>query len=293
MRTRFGRFAIAAALIFLVLFLIRFIDQLSLHRTHPEDAIGRHESNIGQSAGIFETNRRNYATSKKFDGLAAGPQGQPIGDSQKYEKIGSLAQVSNDYDADRRRFDALIGESGAIVQLERTTGLKGYRTAHLGIGVPPDRFDGFVDKAREIGRNVDIEIVKNDKTTEYLQLKAKRATLEKARTALEELKSGGGSTTERVAVQSRLTEIEQQIQELGVSLGEFDSENELCTVKLQLRERAAPVPASMGRMALRAFQGAIGDYAYLGFGLLCLAAAAWIGLRVVAEARRLIAASAG
>jgi hypothetical protein len=67
-----------------------------------------------------------------------------------------------------------IAEYGGVTQLERASGLTGFRTLHLGIGVPPDRFDGFITAIRAIGRTAQIEIVKNDKTNEYLQLRARR-----------------------------------------------------------------------------------------------------------------------
>lgn len=288
MRFRFARAALLAVLVFLALFLIRYIEISAEARRAAEGPFFDQQSmNAGDQ---FEIGRKNYASSKKLDSAAAGGQGGSIGDSQKYEKIGSLTQVTNDYDADRTRFDSLVTETGGMVQLERMTGLKGHRMLHLGIGVPPEKFDAFIGKAREIGKGVAIEVVKNDKTNEYLQLKAKRATLEKARAALEELKAGGGSTSERVDVQTRLTEVEQQIQDLGVSLGEFDSQNELCTVRLTLREALRASPMSLARRALRAFEAALFDYALLGFGFFAIVVAAWIGIRVAGEVRRLMAA---
>ena len=37
-------------------------------------------------------------------------------------------------------------------------------------------------------------------------------------------------------LENRILEIEQQLQELGVSLGDFDNENEFCTVQYTLQE---------------------------------------------------------
>ena len=277
--------AALAAVIFALLFLIRF---LSLAPSPASDATFEGGA-IPQQNSVFEGSRKNYASTSKLQAPAGGGEG--IGNSQKYEKIGSLTQVSDDYEGDRKKTDALIAANKGIVQLERATGLKGRRLLHLGIGVPPDRFDAFIEAARGVGKAVAIEIVKNDKTNEYLQLRAKRATLEKARTALEDLKAGGGSIDERVNVQTKLTDIEQQIQELGVSLGDFDSQNELCTVKLTLREAAKAVALSLGRRAFKAFEGALFDYLMLGLGFFGLMAAAWIGVIVLAQIRKLIASS--
>ena len=220
------RAALLAALVYAALFAVRFFTQSATSPTGFVPGFGE----LAQIASEqFEIGRKNYASGKALGGsmkMGGGANGGGIppasAESQKYEKIGSLTQSTSDYDVDRHRIDELVTSSQAIVQLERAVGLKGGRVVQLGIGVPPDKFDVFIEAARVIGRTLSVEIIKNDKTNEYLQLRAKRDTLAKARAALEELKAGGGSIDERVNVQTRLTEIEQQIQDLGVSLGEFD-----------------------------------------------------------------------
>ena len=51
-----------------------------------------------------------------------------------------------------------------------------------------------------------------------------------------DLKSKGGRIDEYMQLENRILEIEQQLQGLGVSLGNFDDENEFCTVKVLLSE---------------------------------------------------------
>src|SRR5262245_58389758 len=275
----FARIVVAALGISVALFLFHLF--LAAPPGSPETGFG-----FADTRFAFESSRKNYASVK----VAAS--GLPAGDSQKYEKIASVTQVTASLDADSRLIEGRIPEYGGVTQLERASGLTGFRTLHLGIGVPPDRFDAFVMAIRAVGRTVQIEIVKNDKTNEYLQLRAKRTTLDKARAALEALKEQGGSTDERMKVQNRLTEIEQQIQELGVSLGDFDSQNELCTVKLTLRERTAPLQAGFWRRAQLSTEWTALIVAGIGGGTLMLVVAGWLGaglftlgLRLVRHAR--------
>jgi hypothetical protein len=268
------RAVLSAVLLFLALFLIRFFMPDDVSRSYQEGLAGE------VSQGSFE----NYASGKKASAPAS-----TIGDAQKYEKIATLTETSSDFDGDKTRILELTQANKSVVQLERATGLKGNRLLHLGIGVPPDKFDAFVETAKGIGRNIQIEIVKNDKTNEYLQLRAKRTTLEKAREALEALKSSGGSIDERVNVQNRLMEIEEKIQELGVSLGEFDPKNELCTVKFTLSERAGPASTSMGRRARNAFEWAVWAYLMIGLGFLALVIGAWLAAGLAGYVRQLAA----
>lgn len=270
------RIAALAALVCLALFLLRFFSW-EPDRTASETGIGSYEA-----ANLFENSRKNYATAKQ---VQLGPG---LGDSQKYEKIASVSQLTENFEADRKRVEAAIAGHGGIVQTERASGLTNFRVLHLGIGVPPGQFDAFIDAVRTVGKPSQIDIVKNDKTNEYLQLRAKRTTLEKASSALEALKEQGGSTDERVRVQNRLTEIEQQIQDLAVALGDFDSQNELCTVKLSLRERAAPVEASLGHRLLLATEWTVLVFAGLGGGLLMLVVAGWLGAGLSTFALRLV-----
>jgi hypothetical protein len=45
-----------------------------------------------------------------------------------------------------------------------------------------------------------------------------------------------------IRIDNRILEIEEQIQSTGVSLGDYDQENEFCTVKLSLEEKGAATP---------------------------------------------------
>jgi hypothetical protein len=249
----------------------------------------------GDSGGAsFALGRKNYASEK------AMAQGTGLGDAQKFEKIATLSASTADYEADRKHIMELIGVSGGVIQLEQTQGLDGRRSLNLGVGVPPERFDDFIKAARGIGRLTRLAIVKNDKTNEYLQLRAKRNTLEKARAALELLQQPGGDLEERLGLLNRLTEIEQQIQDLGVSLGDFDAANQLCTVKLTLVETGAAAPVDPTqrhlRNAMRALEWTAQNGFLAGVGLAGLALAFWLAALTAQVAgmlvRRLNAASA-
>ena len=274
MASSLARFVVAAFAVSVGLLLFHLF--LVPQRGTAESSYGYQDTNI-----TFQSSRRNYAS------VRGSASGILIGDSQKYEKIATVTQASDSFDADRRLIDSRIAEHSGVTQLERASGLSGFRTLHLGIGVPPDRFDGFVTAIRSIGHTTQIETVKNDKSNEYLQLRAKRTTLEKARTALEALKEQG-STDERMKVQNRLTEIEQQIQDLGVSLGDFDSQNELCTVRLTLRERTAPLQAGFWTRVQRSTEWTALMVAGIGGGLLMLAVSGWLGAGLLALGLRLV-----
>jgi hypothetical protein len=279
MTSTWRRPAVIAAGLFTALFLLRL-----LFGPTPV-TLGSPGAIVSQQQSNFQLTRNNYASAKALPSAVPAPLS---GEQQKYEKIATLAQTTAKFDEDKTKIIATIGTHQAIVQLERATGLAGRRILALGIGVPPEKFDAFVDAVKVIGRGAQIDIVKNDKTNEYLQLKAKRTTLEKARAALEALTTSGGSVDERVKVQNRLTEIEEQIQALGVSLGEFDAQNELCTVKLTLLEQGAPRDISFAHRLLDAFQWTAGWYAAAGLGFAALTVGGWLAAGLAGYVLRLV-----
>ena len=94
----------------------------------------------------------------------------------------------------------------------------------------------FIWKWKKYGRITSAEVTKIDKTNECKQLNAKKTALEKTLQSLLELKSKSGHIKEFVDLADKILEVEGELQDLGVELGNFNSENEFCTVKLSLYE---------------------------------------------------------
>lgn len=188
----------------------------------------------------FASNIKNYASFKR-KGLVGtfstsdGSGSAPAGD-QKYEKVANIGLRTRTFADDEARIRDLIGAADALVQFEQRQGLEGRRALRLAIGVDPAGFDEFVDKVQAIAELTHLSIDKSDKTNEYRDLQAKRRALEKAREALAGLKSREGEIRAFVELESQILNLEQQIQALGVNLGEFDAENEFVTVKVVLAE---------------------------------------------------------
>lgn len=275
------RLLLAALALYIALFALAFIRERQ-HRT-PNTSFGNGQN---QQGDVFAVSRKNYASAKTGK---PEPSGQPLGDVQKYERVASLSQQTTAFDSDRVRLDAAIAAQLGIVQLERGSGLVGHRVLYLGIGVPPDRFDAFIAAARAIGKTALITTVKNDKTNDYLQLRAKRTTLEKTRAALEALQGAGGSIDERIHVQSELAGVEEKIQELGVSLGDFDSQNELCTVRLTLEEAAPPIKASLLPMVMAALSWATLVFVGITSGFAAFMLGSWVAIIALRQARQMLA----
>ena len=234
---------------------------------------------------------KNYATlPRKINASVA--DGRPVtGVGQKYEKIANVGLKSKEFENNEARVRALVESDDALIQFEQRTGLKGDRRLQLAIGVVPSRFDTFVEAVRTYGELTSLKINKTDKTNEFRELNAKRVSLEKTRAALSELKSREGKIGDLVALENQILALEERIQTLGVSLGDFDTENEFVTVKVLLLEVGNSVAKAwqFPHHAFRALKWSVEVYAYSWFALVCALVAAFIGVHLLRLGVRLVA----
>ena len=162
---------------------------------------------------------------------------------QKYERTATVQSQSKAFDEDEKKTREMIAGYNGIIQFESGRGTRGRRVLFLHVGISPGQFDAFYKDVQGVGTVRSMEISKTDKTNEFLTLKAKRASLEKNRASLMELKKRDGRIDELMALEREILQIEQELQNLGVQLGEFDEVNAFCTVRFTLAEYTESVRA--------------------------------------------------
>ena len=233
-------------------------------------------------SGIFTNlsfSKRNYA-SLKYKGKSTVVQQGPSSIDQKYEKIAEIKTKSSKFADEEKSARDQIKQFNALIQFEKKSGNNGNRKLNLVIGVPPENFDALYNGLVTIGKVQAKQITKKDKTNEYKQLNAKKKSLEKIRTSLIELKSKGGKIDEYMSLENRILDIEQQLQDLGVSLGDFDDENEFCTVKFALNEGKDTKISLLHRLKV-AFEWTIRFYLQWMAILFFIVLSAYLGLLII------------
>jgi len=226
---------------FILLFIFRIIYSYA-----EKDVYDGDDGGFGYFDGSIIT-RKNYASdSYKFkreeQAVKASIDMVPtdnikeISVSQKYEKTAMISAKSEEFEKDEKDVKKQIKSYNAIIQYEENRGNKGNRRINLMIGVKPEKFDSFYMVMKRIAHTKSAEITKVDKTSEYKALNAQKISLEKTRQSLIELKKQTGKIDEFVNLENRILEIEGQLQGLGVSLGDFDEENEFCTINFSMYE---------------------------------------------------------
>ncbi|SKC74368.1 DUF4349 domain-containing protein [Ohtaekwangia koreensis] len=220
---------------FVVLFLFRFIYGYSTGLSEVR------EENFSDFFSSLEEVKRNYASDKyrfkvESSGQSNQGQAQEFDVNQKYEKTATIKSKSSKFDDDEKKLRDHIKSENGIIQYEENSGQRGSRSLHLLIGIPPAKFDSSYADLLKIGTIRSKEITKIDKTNEFKNLNAKKASLEITRQSLLEIKKQSGRIEEYINLQNRILEIEQELQGLGVLLGDFDAENEFCTIRFSLHE---------------------------------------------------------
>lgn len=222
-KSRLKKIILLSISLFIILFIFRLLYGYSIN---PNEIV--------YEPGFFESLsniKKNYA-SKEYKGRS----GATVTVDQKYEKVAEINTKSTQFDKEENQVRKQIEHYKALIQFEQKSGNNGARKLNLLVGVPPDNFDSLYNKLITIGKVQSKQITKKDKTNEYKELNAKKASLEKIRASLLDLKAKEGKIEEYMGLENRILEIEQELQTLGVSLGDFDDENEFCTVQFSLLE---------------------------------------------------------
>ncbi len=217
--------------------LIRFVYEWfspSYNSVSPQGGM----DNFGLVQNEVSMTKRNFASYEvKKTSTTSINQSPQSASEQKYEKVAALTSYSDDFEKDAVNLRKNISNYQAVIQYEKNSGLKPNRSLYLQIGVYPQLFDKFLDDVRKIGHLSSIQIDKTDQTSEFKKLTAKKTSLENTRRSLLSLKNRGGSIEELMKLEEKLQSIEQEIQDLGVDLGDFSAENEFCTVRITLSEQ--------------------------------------------------------
>jgi hypothetical protein len=243
---------------FTFFFAFRLIYGYTSSKRQFDDEEGLFEANVSMDHEV----KRNYASTKmRWEKSVSDNAPRTVSAiEQKYEKIARYTSKTDKFEEDNKKLKGEIVAFKGIVQSENNSGNQGNRIISMSIGIRPDSFDLFCEKVKQIGTIKSVNISKTDKTNEFKKLNAKKASLEKIRNSLVELKNKGGRIDEYISLENRILELESELQDLGVSLGEFDAENEFCTVYFTLSEGKV-VKISFLHRAKVAFEWALKYYA--------------------------------
>ena len=275
LKRRFLKISKWFALIFVLLFCFRIL----YGYIATDNNTGNDHSNDFFSS--IDNLRKNYASEKIAMKGGDVQVSSNIASNQKFEKTASIISKTSEFAKDEKQIKGVVKSFNSIIQYEQNLGNEGSRQIHLLIGVNPNMFDNFYLAVKKIGVITATEITKVDKTNEYRQLNAKKTSIANTLQSLNDLKSKGGQISDFVTLNDKILETEEKLQELGVELGNFDAENEFCTVKLSLYEGATEQSISFIHRVKVALEWTIKYFALFVFGLFGLSFTVFILLLII------------
>jgi preprotein translocase subunit SecG len=278
-KTKFTKVLLGFFFLFSIIFVLRLMDLYKHQERNKDQYYNNYFENIDNLTKNYSTERKD-SKSEKYSKEEELPE-MTVNSEQKFEKTASLVSTTKAMDADEKRIKSSAQDFKAVIQYEQQAGLKGDRQLHLQIGVNPELFDSFYSVLQKIGDVKQLEVTKVDKTKEYRQLKAQKASIEKTLKSLNELKSRNGNITDFISLDDKIFNIEEKAQELGVELGNFDAVNEYCSIKLSLYERKTILKREWTQFIGKAFEWSVQLSLAIVLILSLLFASLWLLLKVI------------
>ena len=256
----FKIFAACFAIMYLLLFFGRVICEINT-------PVSMHVNSIMNWSSDYEYSVRNVATAKSSFLLETGDMQIT---EQKYEKISTINSVTSNYLHEEQRVYQIAEYNNAIIQQQNKSGLEGDRRLQLTIGVKPESFDEIVAQLSELGKVTYTNETKTDKTNEYRQMVVDREKLEKTKESYIALRDLDGGIYEKMSLEQSIIDIDGEILNQSVNLGDYSDENSFCTVNFTLTEGSVtallPAIANAFVWSLKIYAAIIGLFALIAIG---------------------------
>lgn len=168
------------------------------------------------------------------------PSQNPAADSRKVVKSAELVLQTTRYDEAAAKFESLVGSSGGYIESSSVqgTGAGGDdgRVAVYTVRVPAERLDEFLNGAGALGTVVSRALHGEDVTQSYFDSETRLKTLRTEQDRILALMQKAEKIEDVITIEQRLTEVENEIEQLTGELKRLDSLISLSTVTVKINE---------------------------------------------------------
>jgi len=197
-----------------------------------------------------------YENGASFDGMYDAPaeapeyavdnkvtntSGTAVPQDRKLIRTVYLEAETEDLDAILAQLEAQISTLGGYVEARHVYNgsrneVRSYRYADLTIRIPANGADGFIER---IGENANITSSKettDDVTLTYVATESRRTALETEQTRLLELLAMAENMEDLLMIESRLTDVRAELEEITSQLRLYDNLVDYATIHLELQQ---------------------------------------------------------
>ena len=175
------------------------------------------------------------ATADMAEETAVDPQ------NQKLIRTVYMDAETEDMDTLLSQVQTRINELGGYVESREVYNgsmynSKRYRNAHLTIRIPADKLDSFVDHVSQVSNITSNRETVDDVTLQYVAIESRIAALETEQTRLLELLAKAESMEDLLTIESRLTDVRYELENITSQLRVYDNKINYGTVYLDVTE---------------------------------------------------------
>lgn len=160
-------------------------------------------------------------------------------DNRKIIQSGNISLQTTTYDKATAGIEALVSQYGGFVQNSTTqgTGQSGNsRTASYTIRIPAAKLDTFLGGVGDFGKVISKSKTGQDVTQNYYDTDAHLTTLKAEKERILDILSKTQNMTDLLTIEQRLTEVDNQIEQLTGELQKMDSLIDMSTVTINISE---------------------------------------------------------
>jgi hypothetical protein len=160
-------------------------------------------------------------------------------DSRKIIMSASISLQTTGYDKSVMDLETLVTQYGGFVQDSSTEGTgksDSSRTASYVVRIPSSKLDDFLNSVGGIGKVISKSKKGQDVTQDYFDTDARLTTLKAEEARILDILKKTTNMTDVITVEQRLTDVEDQIEQLTGELQKWDSLVDLSTVNINISE---------------------------------------------------------
>lgn len=167
--------------------------------------------------------------------------------TRKIEKSAKLTIETLKYDKSTADFESLVAKYNGYIESSNVQGkeinsAESRRTATYTARIPADQLDSFLNGTTPIGNITEKSITGQDVTQNYVDTDAKLRTLKTEQNRLLDMMSKSSDMDTMLKIEQRLTEVQNEIEQLTSELKTMDSLVSFATVTVTITETAVLTP---------------------------------------------------
>lgn len=190
----------------------------------------------------------------------------------KLIRTGYLSLETRAFDEDLARLTDMVAYYEGYVESSNVSGVpynadpNSYgRWANLSVRVPAGALDAFQGEAKAVGNLLDSSINAQDITAQYQDTQLKLDTLRTQHKRLLELMAKAEAVEDMIAIETKLADIQYQIDSLSGALKDWDARVEYASISISLSEvksysLAEPIDPTLGERISQGFYKGLRDF---------------------------------